>query len=76
MFNVIEDSNVMFNVSRLISELLVSQNFLYSGTSGEVVQRRLWRIFVTPVTVLQQIMRFSLHGGTSGEVQRRLWRLL
>ena len=32
MFNVIEDSNVMFNVSRLISELLVSQTFLHGGT--------------------------------------------
>ena len=62
-------------MSHLISELLISQNFLYGGTSGEVVQRRLWRIFVMPVTVLQQFTRLSLHGGTSVEVQRRLWRI-
>ena len=37
MFNVIEDSNVMFNVSRLISELLVSQTFLHGGLLSLVV---------------------------------------
>ena len=36
MFSVIEDSNVMFNVSRLISELLVSQT--HGGSSSLVVQ--------------------------------------
>ena len=37
MFSVIEDSNVMFNVSRLISELLVSQTFLHGGLPSLVV---------------------------------------